>query len=245
MDFADADPGLRVAAFAGIALASLWLAGWANLGGVAGAARRWVAIAGALAAIPAAVAASVEDGPLFTALAALALAGFVASAAVAAWELAAVGRSPRTPHVLATAPVDRRPAAETRVASFASLTVAAASPPLAQTEVIAGAMPRALGFLVEYTAGGRATRLGAVTTIGRDPQSSIVADSPEVSREHAVIKAEDGRFVLYDLGGRNGTALRRGGRRRPVSAPAPLTDLDVIEAGPARLVFLEAERKDG
>ena len=43
--------------------------------------------------------------------------------------------------------------------------------------------------------------------IGRDPASSICVPEAAVSRQHARIHYKDGRWVLTDLGGRNGTLV--------------------------------------
>lgn len=46
-----------------------------------------------------------------------------------------------------------------------------------------------------------------VTTIGRRTENDIVLDSMAVSRQHAQIRWRLGRFVLYDLGGRQRTKV--------------------------------------
>lgn len=65
---------------------------------------------------------------------------------------------------------------------------------------------------------------GEVTTLGRHYNCDIVLDANAVSREHAVIRRQDDRYVLEDLGSRNGTFLN--GRR--VTARAPLENNDLI-----------------
>ncbi len=47
----------------------------------------------------------------------------------------------------------------------------------------------------------------AVTTIGRRTENDIVLDSMAVSRQHAQIRWRLGRFVIYDLGGRQRTKV--------------------------------------
>jgi len=42
-------------------------------------------------------------------------------------------------------------------------------------------------------------------TIGRSPENVIIVPDPTVSRRHAVIRVEDGKLVLEDLGSTNGT----------------------------------------
>ncbi len=54
----------------------------------------------------------------------------------------------------------------------------------------------------------RAIELGSrVVTIGRGAQNDIVLDDPDrtISRFHAEVRPEDGRYVLVDLGSQNGT----------------------------------------
>ena len=54
----------------------------------------------------------------------------------------------------------------------------------------------------------RAIELGSrVVTIGRGAQNDIVLDDPDrtMSRFHAEVRPEDGRYVLVDLGSQNGT----------------------------------------
>jgi signal transduction histidine kinase/CheY-like chemotaxis protein len=64
---------------------------------------------------------------------------------------------------------------------------------------------------VEVT-GGRIFTLGEVTTIGRDPDSSVCLSDMMVGKRHAEVRRlEDGRFELSDLGSRHGTYV--GGRR--------------------------------
>ena len=99
-----------------------------------------------------------------------------------------------------------------------------------------------IAFVLDYSADGHPYRLAADNRIGRDPGAEVPLEDEGASREHARIKLEDGRFLLYDLGSRNGTRLVRDGRRRKLAAPAPLQDLDVIEIGDTRLVFISVER---
>ncbi len=45
------------------------------------------------------------------------------------------------------------------------------------------------------------------TVIGRGTGSDIIVDDPAVSRMHAAIEFSDARFILRDLGSKNGTFL--------------------------------------
>jgi DNA-binding winged helix-turn-helix (wHTH) protein len=69
--------------------------------------------------------------------------------------------------------------------------------------------------------------------IGRDPDVSVRIDAPGVSRRHARILAEGGRFTLEDLGSKNGTYLRE----ERLSPSAQLADGDELRLGQTRLVF--------
>lgn len=75
-------------------------------------------------------------------------------------------------------------------------------------------------------AGQRFELTRSCVSIGRDEASDVVLHSATVSRSHAVIRLQRGRWVVADGGSANGTLLNG----RPVSAPSPLSDGD-------RLVF--------
>ena len=47
-------------------------------------------------------------------------------------------------------------------------------------------------------------------TIGRDPSNDLALEDPGVSRSHALIKAQEGNFLLMDLGSRGGGDPGRG-----------------------------------
>ena len=68
-----------------------------------------------------------------------------------------------------------------------------------------------------------------VTRFGRDPgvEGAIAAAAAVVSRRHAEIRRQDGKYVLVDLGSFNGTLLN--GRR--IAAPEVLHHQDKIELG--------------
>jgi pSer/pThr/pTyr-binding forkhead associated (FHA) protein len=71
------------------------------------------------------------------------------------------------------------------------------------------------------------------TTVGRSPDCDIFLDDVTVSRRHAVISEQDGRFVIEDLGSLNGTFLNRHRIEQ-----SPLSDDDELQIGKYRLVFL-------
>ena len=253
MDFAGTEPWLRTVLLAGVFAGAALTAWWVlNLGG--SAVRQLLAAAGALAAIPAVIVAPMQDGGALTALALFALAGFLVSAGSAVPALRSrASESPFSPPAPAApappAPAAPAPAAvpaarpATRVADHQSVTRAHAAPLSEQTVALGPvAAIDEIAFLVDYSAEGHPYRLAADSRIGRDPAAEITLDDDGASREHARIKLEDGRFVLYDLGSTNGTRLVREGRRRKIAAPAPLHDLDVVEIGDTRLVFISVER---
>ena len=80
---------------------------------------------------------------------------------------------------------------------------------------------------------GRGFPLGSATlAFGRTPDNDVVIASPLASRRHAELRAEGGRYVLYDLGSSNGTLLN--GQR--VQAQ-PLRPGDIIQIGDEQFRF--------
>ncbi len=77
---------------------------------------------------------------------------------------------------------------------------------------------------------------GEQLTIGRDPSNSIHIADAEVSRRHARLMFQGGRYVLEDLGSTNGTFVN--GRR--ISAPYVLKPGDVISLGESISLVFEA-----
>jgi hypothetical protein len=62
-------------------------------------------------------------------------------------------------------------------------------------------------------------------TIGREPANDIALTDPEISRRHARIMYQAGRYVVEDLGSTNGTFVN--GRR--ISEPVVLKPGDVVD----------------
>lgn len=84
---------------------------------------------------------------------------------------------------------------------------------------------------------GSRVRLGGTCAIGRALGSTVVLTDSKVSRQHALIQAQNRyEFWLMDLGSANGTFLN--GRR--VLRPELLRSNDLIEIGPFRLRFRQS-----
>jgi pilus assembly protein CpaF len=69
--------------------------------------------------------------------------------------------------------------------------------------------------------------------IGRTQENDKTIPDKTVSRRHATISVEDGRYVLTDLGSTYGTYVRG----EKIETPTPLDDGDEIRIGVARIVF--------
>jgi hypothetical protein len=75
-------------------------------------------------------------------------------------------------------------------------------------------------------------------TIGRSPDCDIVLDDRQVSRHHAVIRWENGQYVVQDLGSKNGTHVNG----RELTGPYVLQDGDEIQiALRYKLAFVDTE----
>jgi pSer/pThr/pTyr-binding forkhead associated (FHA) protein len=88
------------------------------------------------------------------------------------------------------------------------------------------------GELVRQDNGQRFRIQDEVIVIGRNYNCDLRIEKPYVSRVHAVICRENGRLVLEDLGGKNGTRVNRITVSRKI-----LSDGDRIDIGQAELVF--------
>jgi hypothetical protein len=69
--------------------------------------------------------------------------------------------------------------------------------------------------------------LAGMNSIGRAPGNSITLDHPSVSSYHARLSFGSGRWLLEDLGSRNGTRLNG----LEVSEPLPINDGDRLQFG--------------
>jgi transcriptional regulator with GAF, ATPase, and Fis domain len=77
---------------------------------------------------------------------------------------------------------------------------------------------------------------GEEALVGRDPAAAICVPSGAVSRQHARFHRRDGRWVLTDLGGRNGTLVNGAYVGEVVLEP-----LDEIRIGDAIFKFVDAD----
>ena len=91
--------------------------------------------------------------------------------------------------------------------------------------------------LVVRSGGGRAGEhflpQGERTTIGRSPDCDIFLDDVTVSRNHAVLILENGKYHVEDQGSLNGTFVNR---KRIDNAP--LTEGDELQIGKYRMTFI-------
>jgi len=91
--------------------------------------------------------------------------------------------------------------------------------------------------LVVRAGGGRAGETfrpaGARTRIGRSPDCDIFLDDVTVSRNHALLLEQEGRYVVEDQGSLNGTFVNR---TRIDSAQ--LENGDEVQVGKYRMTFI-------
>jgi hypothetical protein len=104
---------------------------------------------------------------------------------------------------------------------------------LVASDMVSGAGGGPVGSLVQGD--GTRVEIGAEPiTIGRHPESDVVLNDAEVSRQHAEVRRdEDGTIVIVDLGSLNGTKVNGAG----VKQRRPLQDGDQITIGAHTLRF--------
>ena len=78
-------------------------------------------------------------------------------------------------------------------------------------------------------------------TIGRDPDNDLVLITKTVSRQHARLVFNGGRWLLEDRGSVNGTLLN--GHRIQPGAQLPLRHADRIELGSQTIIFNQRSQK--
>ena len=101
-----------------------------------------------------------------------------------------------------------------------------------------GELPVSGPALVVRSGGGRSgetfTPQRERTTIGRSPDCGVFLDDVTVSRNHAVLVEQNGKFHIEDQGSLNGTFVNR---RRVESTP--LEDGDELQIGKYKLTYLQ------
>lgn len=89
-------------------------------------------------------------------------------------------------------------------------------------------MPGEAGSLVQE---GLVFEIQGVSTVGRAQTAHVRLDDVSVSAQHALIRPDDGQWMIEDLGSRNGTLVN--GRR--VDRPTELSCGDEVQLGRVRL----------
>jgi len=84
--------------------------------------------------------------------------------------------------------------------------------------------------------------LASELSVGRDPANDLVLVTKTVSREHARIVCEDGRWYVEDRGSFNGTLLN--GQRVPPGTRLPLRHADRLQLGSQTMVFSQPAEAD-
>ena len=104
-----------------------------------------------------------------------------------------------------------------------------------------------LVYLVERTGirAGRVHLLQPETAIGRDPENNVVLGDESVSKRHAKVRLEDGKFVFWDLASTNFSfVVGADGKRTRILERTPLEDGITVDIGNARLTYIEVDRGD-
>jgi pSer/pThr/pTyr-binding forkhead associated (FHA) protein len=83
---------------------------------------------------------------------------------------------------------------------------------------------------------GKDHALAGACVVGRHASAQFVLEDPLVSRNHFRVLLEDGAWMLYDLGSRNGTVVN--GAR---VTSRPLADGDRIVVGATELEFVQKD----
>ena len=97
-------------------------------------------------------------------------------------------------------------------------------------------IPTGMGALVVLRgpkAGSRFLLEDEVTTAGRHPDSSIFLDDITVSRRHAEVRQDGGRYLARDAGSLNGTYVNR----ERIEGESELGTGDELQIGKFKLVF--------
>ena len=98
-----------------------------------------------------------------------------------------------------------------------------------------------LAYLIERSGvrAGKVHLLHRDTAVGRASENDIVLSDESVSKRHARIRLDGGKFVFWDLASTNYSRLvTPDGNRSRILEPHPLDDGDTIELGDARVTFV-------
>lgn len=99
-----------------------------------------------------------------------------------------------------------------------------------------------LAYLVQLSGMRRGVthQLGEITNIGRDAtDNDVVIDDDTVSRRHARVKLQEGKFVLHDLASTSGTFVNEEQITNQV-----LTEGDTIKMGETTFSFIEVKDRE-
>ena len=94
-------------------------------------------------------------------------------------------------------------------------------------------LPTHVAMLVDAKNASRRYDLLETTDVGRAQGNTVILNDVTVSRQHARIRLEDDRFVLYDLGSANGTFLNE----TRIEQPAAIKDGDAVRFGEVEFTF--------
>lgn len=108
--------------------------------------------------------------------------------------------------------------------------------------------PALLAYLTILTGAheGKTIQLKETTNIGREAEGNdIVLDDDSVSRQHAKVRFQDGKFALTDMGSSNGTFIEdaKTGEWKKIQYRI-LTDGTKIKVGETVLRFMQVEKSD-
>lgn len=94
-------------------------------------------------------------------------------------------------------------------------------------------LPKHVAMLIDRKDASKRYDLLATTDVGRAQGNTIVLSDATVSRQHARIRLEEDKFMLFDLGSANGTFVN--GKR--VETPVALAENDVVKFGELEFMF--------
>jgi len=89
---------------------------------------------------------------------------------------------------------------------------------------------------------GKVYLLGKNTSIGRTPDNDIPVGDETVSKHHARVVVEDGRYWFWDLASANHSYLRLAdGTSKRIREPHELADGDTLDLGEVRMTYIEVD----